>query len=98
MPENAEAPSTRLGEVLTHALERSIGTSLSSLHELRAAVQSYARNQKLRGTPLDKVMLALGAVLMEAEDEKEQKPEMPAFRDPGLATQLRAWCSEVYAE
>jgi hypothetical protein len=76
-------------------LDRSIETSLTSLDSLREAVQSYTQRQKNKGMPLDSVMRALSGVLMELEDDRVTGDSAPR-RDPKLARQLRAWCSEHY--
>jgi len=97
MQNDSESPSAALGELLAQALDRSVETSLSSLESLRDAVRSYTRNEKNRGIALDGVMRGLSAKLMEMEDERSSSEEMSP-RDPKLARQLRAWCSEHYVE
>jgi hypothetical protein len=98
MSNSPDSPPAVLGDVLAHALDRAVGTSLSSQHLLRTAVHDYTSHQKARGIPLDGVMRALSAVLMEIEDERMGGAETRERRDPELATQLRAWCSEFYSE
>ena len=95
MPNTPDSPSVALGELLSAALDRSIETSLASLESLREAVRSYTRRQKNKGMPLDSVMRALSGVLMELEDDRASGDHAPT-RDPKLARQLRAWCSEHY--
>lgn len=70
---------------------------MESLIALRKSVQSYTAHQKARGVPLDLVMRALGAVLMEVEDERSRESKIDVVRDPELARQLRAWCSSDYS-
>jgi hypothetical protein len=96
MPELSDSLPPMLSSALAKALERSIGTSMDSLHYLRDTVTSYAHRQGLRGVALDQVIVAVGRVLMDAEDDA-----MPDFiaaepRDPELARQVRAWCVEGY--
>ena len=97
MPNTPESPSSTLGPLLAQALGRAVDSSLSSLESLRDAVQSYTRHEKNRGMPLDSIMRGISGVLMEMEDECAS-PEDISPRDPKLARQLRAWCSECYAE
>jgi len=97
MPDTPDSPPALLGNVLAQALDRALGTSLDSLHSLRQAVRSYTAHQKARGIPLDRVMVALSGVLMEAEDERVNGADTGGPRDPELARQLRAWCSEDYS-
>jgi hypothetical protein len=97
MPNNSDSPSPALGELLGQALDRSVETSLSSLETLRDAVRAYTRNEKNRGMPLDTVMRGISTALMEMEDERVSGDGMSP-RDPKLARQLRAWCSEHYVE
>jgi hypothetical protein len=97
MPEQPDATSSQLNHGLASALDRALGTSLDSLHSLRRAVGEYVRRQKQRGVPLDNVMLALSSVLMEAEDDRKDGNGLAdSTRDPELARQIRAWCSEDY--
>lgn len=97
MPQQSDAPSSLLSDGVATALDRAVGTSLDSLHALRRAVREYARRQKQRGVPLDNVMLTLSSVLMEAEDDrKDAEGLVSSARDPELARQIRAWCSEDY--
>ena len=97
MPNTPEAPSSALGDLLSQALNRAVNTSLSSLESLRDAVQAYTLHEKNRGMPLDSIMRGISSVLMEMEDERAS-PEDTSPRDPKLARQLRAWCSESYTE
>lgn len=90
-----ESPSATFGELLAAALDRSVETSLTSLDLLREEVRSYTRRQKNRGMPLDSVMRAIATLLIEAEDDRALTNVTPT-RDPKLARQLRAWCSEDY--
>jgi len=96
MTNDFSQPPSQLGVALAQALDRAVGTSLNSLDLLREAIRSYAMNQRARGVPLDHVMVAVGGVLMDAEDERIGKPGLSVSRDPDLARQLRAWCSEYY--
>ena len=86
-----------LDDVLSRALDREIGTSLDSLHDLRHAVRAYTLNHKSRGMPLDQIMLGLSSVLMGLEDDRSDVAANNERRDPDLATKLRAWCSEDYS-
>ena len=97
MAETPDSPPALLGTALAQALDRALGTSLDSLHQLRQSVRTYTGHQKSRGIPLDGVMMALSAVLMEVEDERRRGAELEGPRDPELARQLRAWCSEDYS-
>ena len=97
MPNESESPSPSLGRLLTQALDRSVETSLTSLETLREAVRAYTRNEKNRGIPLDSVMRGISGVLMQMEDDRASADDVSP-RDPVLARQLRAWCSEHYAE
>jgi hypothetical protein len=96
MTEFPDLPSSLLGDALTDALDRAVGTSLESLTVLRLAVKNYTQHQKKRGVPLDRVMVALGTALTDSEDEKRDGG-LPEKRDPELARQLRAWCSDDYS-
>jgi hypothetical protein len=96
MPETPDSPSSSLGDVLAVALNRTVGTSLDSLVALRQAVRNYTQHQKQRGVPLDRVMVALSAALLQAEDDQAGLDSPREFRDPDLARQLRAWCSADY--
>ena len=98
MSNEPDSPSDALGDVLAHALDRAIGSSLESLLVLRKCVQGYTSHQKARGVSLDSIMLALSSVLMEVEDERSREAAADVVRDPELARQLRAWCSSDYAE
>lgn len=97
MSNRPDAPSAALGDVLALALDRAVGSSLDSLPNLRKSVKGYAVHQKARGVPLDDIMRALSTALMEAEDERSASDGGTGQRDPELARQLRAWCSEDYA-
>ena len=92
----ADSASPSLGGMLDAALDRSITTSLESLDSLRSAVRKYARQQRNRGVSLDSVMRAVASALMEAEDDRGRDMHASSIRDPNLARQLRAWCSEDY--
>lgn len=92
----ADSASPSLGGMLDAALDRSITTSLESLESLRAAVRTYALHQRNRGVSLDSVMRAVSSALMEAEDDRGRERHSSSIRDPSLARQLRAWCSEDY--
>lgn len=96
MADSPDSPPAAIGVALSDALDRSTGAPLGSLHSLRKAVRSYASHQKSRGVPLDQVMLALSGVLMEVEDDRGTNSDAIDHRDPELARQLRAWCSEDY--
>ena len=96
MSNRTDAPSAALGDVLALALDRAVGSSLDSLLILRKAVKGYTTHQNARGVPLDDIMRALSTALMEAEDERSANPDGNGQRDPELARQLRAWCSEDY--
>ncbi len=98
MSENPDSPPARFADVLALALDRAVGSSLDSLHTLRNSVRSYTAHQKARGVPLDGVMRAVSAVLMNVEDERSVEPGTEGRRDPELARQLRAWCSEDYSD
>jgi hypothetical protein len=95
MQHTPDSPSAAFGDLLASALGRSIETSLTSLDALRDAVQAYTRNEKHKGASLDSVMRAIASLLIEAEDDRAS-PDEPPTRDPKLARQLRAWCSEHY--
>ena len=97
MLNDSESPPSALAHLLGQALDRSVATSLASLESLREAVRAYTRNEKKRGIPLDGVMRRISAALMEMEDERSSG-EVMSPRDPKLARQLRAWCSEHYTE
>ena len=96
MSNKPDSPSAALGDVLSLALDRAIGSSLDSLLDLRKSVKGYATHQKARRVPLDEVMRAISTVLMEVEDERSANSDGNGHRDPELARQLRAWCSEDY--
>ena len=97
MPETPDSPSSSLGDALAEALDRTAGASLDSLVVLRHAVRNYTKHQKNRGVPLDRVMVALGSALIQAEDERANSDNPDGRRDPELARQLRAWCSADYS-
>lgn len=94
---DAEPPARLLGAMLEAALDRSVATSLDSFSTLRTAVRTYARHQRDRGIPLDSVMRAVSAALMEIEDDRGRGSDSGSVRDPNLARQLRAWCSDDYS-
>jgi hypothetical protein len=96
MPDSPDSPVAAIAKALVDALDRAVGASLASMHSLRTAVRGYTLHQKSRGVPLDQVMVALSAVLMQAEDDRASDGAAD-HRDPELARQLRAWCSEDYA-
>jgi hypothetical protein len=95
MPHTPDSPSAAFGDLLASALDRSVETSLTSLDSLRDAVQAYTRRQKNKGASLDGVMRAIATLLIEVEDDRVSVNDVPT-RDPKLARQLRAWCSEHY--
>jgi hypothetical protein len=97
MPNTPAIPSSALAPLLEQALDRAVDSSLSSLESLRDAVGSYTRHEKNRGMSLDSIMRGISSVLMQVEDERAS-PEDTSPRDPKLARQLRAWCSECYAD
>ena len=84
--------------MLEQALDRSVETSLHSLTSLRKAIRDYTRQQRSRGMTLDGIMRAVSGALMEVEDDRGTKAEPAEMRDPELARQLRAWCSEDYTD
>lgn len=92
----ADSPSQALGDVLSHALDRAAGSSLESLSLLRTSVRRYTTHQKARGVPLDGIMRSLSSALMQVEDERTSEGAADFLRDPELARQIRAWCSEDY--
>lgn len=96
MSNKPDSPSAALGDVLSLALDRAVGSSLDSLLVLRKSVNGYTAHQKARAVPLDDIMRALSTLLMEVEDERSANPDAAERRDPELARQLRAWCSEGY--
>lgn len=98
MPENPAIPPKDLPTALSSALERALGTSLDSLHNLRGLVIGFARRQYAQGVPLNDVIVAVGRQLMSAEDDAVPRPGAAEARDPELARQLRAWCAEGYAQ
>jgi hypothetical protein len=98
MPENPGFPPQDLPSALSSALERAVGTSLNSLHQLRGLVIGYARRQHEHDVPLNDVIVAIGRLLMTAEDDAAPRPSAAPARDPELARQVRAWCAEGYAK
>lgn len=98
MPKQSpEVPHDLLGE-LTRALARHPGTALASLVDLRSAIHGFSRREMIRGTPMSDTILAVHRELMDAEDEVMATLLAIEPRDPALARQLRAWCSEGYAQ
>ena len=95
MSESTQQSHDLLSE-LTRALTRLPGTALDSLHGLRDAVHGFAQREKLRGSPLEDSILAVHRELMVAEDEVMAALLSTEPRDPALARQVRAWCSEGY--
>lgn len=95
MPESPALSHDLLSE-LTRALKRVPGTAPGSLHDLRDAVHGFARRERLRGSPLEDSILAVHRELMTAEDEVMAMLLATEPRDPALARQVRAWCSEGY--
>jgi len=98
VPENPGFPPKDLPSALANALERAVGTSLDSLHHLRGFVIGYARRQQAHGVALNDVIVAVGRLLMTAEDDAVPHPPAAEARDPELARQVRAWCAEGYAK
>ena len=98
MPEIPGFPPKDLPTALANALERAVGTSLDSLHNLRGLIIGYARRQEAHGVPLNDVIVAVGRQLMTAEDDALPRDGVAEARDPELARQLRAWCAEGYAK
>jgi hypothetical protein len=96
VPEYLSFPPKDLPTALADALERGVGTSLDSLHNLRGLVVGYARRQQAHGVPLNDVIVAVGRLLMTAEDDAVPHPPAIQARDPDLARQVRAWCAEGY--
>lgn len=95
MTKSSEA-SRDLPSELTRALRRLPGTTLGSLHDLRDAVHKFAAREERRGSPLEDTILAVHRELMAAEDELMAMFLATEPRDPALARQVRAWCSEGY--
>jgi hypothetical protein len=81
---------------LTRALRRVPGTALGSLHALRNAVFRFAERDRRHGLPLEESILGVHRELMAAEDEVMSNLLSTEPRDPALARQVRAWCSESY--
>ncbi len=98
MSDIPDLPPTLLEDGLARALDRAVGSSLDSFDTLRKSVRGYTSHQKARGVPLDGVMRALSAALMGVEDDRAQPSDSSKRRDPELARQLRAWCSQDYAD
>lgn len=96
MPEISDSLPPMLPEALARALERTLGTSLDSLHHLRDTVTGYAYRQGRRGVALDEIVVAVGGVLMTVEDDVMPGLIRAERRDPELARQVRAWCAEGY--
>jgi hypothetical protein len=96
--ENSGFPRKDLPTALAEALERTVGSSLDSLLDLRTLVIGYARRQHAQGVPLNDVIVAVGRQLMSAEDDAVPRSGATEARDPELARQLRAWCAEGYAK
>jgi hypothetical protein len=82
---------------LAEALDRAVGISVQSLHHLRSCVINYANREQRRGTPINDVIVAVGRLLMDAEDDALPKTDGRGTRDPELARQVRAWCAEAYS-
>ena len=97
MSEHSELPPQDLPAALAEALERAVGTSVQTLHHLRSCVINYAKREERRGVPINDVIVAVGRLLMTAEDEAIPRPDGTEARDPELARQVRAWCSEAYS-
>ena len=95
MPESPQLSHDLLSE-LTRALRRVPGTALGTLHDLRDVVHRFGRRERLRGSPLEDSILAVHRELMDAEDEVMSTLLATEPRDPALARQVRAWCSEGY--
>jgi hypothetical protein len=95
MPEESHVSHDLLSELI-RALTRLPGTALDSLHGLRDAVHGFARRERLRGAALEDSILAVHRELMTAEDEVMASFLSTEPRDPALARQVRAWCSEGY--
>lgn len=98
MVKTPDDPSFILGDALALALDRATGASLASIRGLHDAVRNYTTHQNGRGVPLDDIIRALSSALMALEDERMRDINETAWRDPKLATQLRAWVSEAYFE
>lgn len=98
VPEIPGFPPKDLPTALANALERTVGTSLDSLHNLRGLIIGYSRRQQAHGVPLNDVIVDVGRLLMTAEDDAVPHPPAAEARDPELARQLRAWCAEGYAK
>jgi hypothetical protein len=98
VPENPGFPPKDLPTALSEALERALGTSLDSLHNLRGLIVGFARRQQAHGVPLNDVIVAVGRLLMTAEDDAVPRLGAAEARDPELARQLRAWCAEGYSK
>lgn len=95
MPES-EFPPRGLPAALEAALSRAVGTSIHSLAHLRECVVDYSRRQAEHRVPLNDVIVAVGRLLMTAEDDMTARDKGEATRDPELARQVRAWCAEGY--
>ena len=95
MKQNPQVSHDLLSE-LTRALSRVPGTTLDSLSDLRDAVHRFAQRGNLRGSPLEETILAVHRELMAAEDDVMAQFLATEPRDPALARQVRAWCSEGY--
>lgn len=95
MPES-ESPPRSLPAALEDALSRAVGTSIHTLGHLRESVIDYSRRQAAHRVPLNDVIVAVGRLLMTAEDNVTARENGEVMRDPELARQIRAWCSQGY--
>lgn len=97
MSHQSEFPPQDLPAALAEALERAVGTSVQSLHHLRSCVINYAKREQKRSIPVNDVIVAVGRLLMTAEDDIKSGTDGSEARDPELARQVRAWCAEAYS-
>jgi hypothetical protein len=77
-----------LNEALTERTDAAIGDRI----KLRDAVCAYVMMEQAKGIPIDRVILAVDAILETAEEGVARESGVMRRRDDALAEQLVQWC------
>ena len=78
----------KLNQILTERTDAATGHRI----KLRDAVCDYVLIEQARGTPIDRVIVAVEAILRKADNGAANGAEAMRLRDEALASQLVHWC------